>query len=100
MEKLKNHWKINSNIQLITILIVFAVNGSVSAYLNRFLLSTLQITKENLPTLSFWIIYIVFLSIIYFGLLAITSRVFGQKKFFKEFAIKSLKPIGLHYFVF
>lgn len=99
MRKLKNRWNINSNTQLITILIVFAINGSISAYINRFLFSSLQITKENLPTFSYWVIYFVFISIIYFTLLALTSRVFGQKKFFKAFAIRSLKPIGLHYFI-
>ena len=100
MKKLKNHWQIQSNSQLITIFVVFAINGSASAYINRYLLNLLEITKDSLPTVSYWIIYVVFISIIYFALLAITSRVFGQKIFFKAFAIKSLKPIGLHHFVF
>jgi hypothetical protein len=67
--------------------------------LNRFLLRTLQINKDNSSTIIYYIIYFLFLTLVYFLLLSITSRVFGQGEFFRNFAKKSLKPIGLHRFI-
>lgn len=99
MNKLKKRWGIKSNIQIGLIILIFALNGSVSAMLNRFLLDVLNITVDNLPNFIYYITYFIFLTILYFSLLAITSRLFGQSKFFREFAKRSLKPFGLQNFV-
>jgi ABC-type Na+ efflux pump permease subunit len=99
MNKLKKRWGIKSNIQIGLILLVFALNGSVSAILNRLLLKVLNITSDSLPNLIYYLIYFIVLTILYFSLLAITSRLFGQGKFFKDFAKRSLKPFGLQNFI-
>jgi ABC-type multidrug transport system permease subunit len=99
MNRLKKHWGIKSNSQIAIIILVFACNGTLSAFINRFVLATLEINKNNLPKFTYWIIYILFLTIIYFFLLAVTSRVFGQVAFFRNFTKKSLKPLGLQRFI-
>ncbi|MCF6349933.1 MAG: diacylglyceryl transferase [Flavobacteriaceae bacterium] len=99
MNKLKKHWGINSNTQAVIILLVFAVNGTLSALLSRFLLKTLQVNKANFSNLIYYIFSFLFLTLVYFLLLSITSRVFGQGDFFRNFAKKSLKHVGLHHFI-
>jgi len=101
MEKLKKHWEIKSNLQLLLILFVFAINGSLSAFVTRSFFDFIHHTKENVSPLLYWLVYFITISIFYFLLLAITSRLFGKNTFpfFKKFAQKSLKPLGLSRFI-
>jgi hypothetical protein len=101
MEKLKKHWEIKSNLQLVLIIFVFAINGSLSAFVTRSFFTLIHQTKENVSPFLYWFVYFISISIFYFLLLAITSRIFGKNTFpfFKKFAKKSLKPLGLSRFV-
>jgi hypothetical protein len=101
MEKLKKYWEIQSNLQLVLILFVFAINGSLSAYVTRYFLNFINPSKESINPFIYWIIYFTAISFFYFLLLAITSRIFGKNTFpfFKKFAKKSLKPFGLSKFI-
>ena len=94
MNKLKKHWGISSNTQLTLIIIVFAVNGSLSGLFTNPILNFFGISHENINKFLYSILYIIVVSIIYFILLIIVSKVFGQSSFFRKFAKKSLSPFG------
>ncbi len=98
MDKLKNHWNISSNTQLILILLVFAINGSLSGIVTKPALSFIGITKNNIHYIAYWILYFVIISLVYFTLLIVISRLFGQASFFKNFAKRSLSPFGFKRF--
>ena len=98
MNKLKKHWGISSNSQLALILIVFAVNGSLSGLFTNPILNFLGIYHENTNKFLFSILYILVVSVIYFLLLIIVSAIFGQFSFFRNFAKKSLSPFGFRRF--
>ena len=101
MEKLKKHWEIKSNLQLVLIIFVFAINGSLSAYVTRSFFVFIHHTKETVNPFLYWLVYFITISVFYFLLLAITSRIFGKNTFpfFKKFAKKSLRPLGLSRFI-
>jgi len=94
MEKLKKRWNITSNFQLTIIFVVFAITGSVSAYLSKPFTNQIGITKE---IIGFWYLPIRLIAIfpIYQILLVLIGTVFGQFKFFWWFEKKMLKAIGL-----
>jgi len=98
MDKLKNHWNISSNSQLILIILVFAVNGSLSGILTKPILTLVGIQKDQIHNLLYWIIYFLIITAVYFILLIIISKIFGQSSFFRKFAKKSLSPLGFKRF--
>ena len=77
LEKLKNKWEIESNFQVIIILIVFAVTGSAAAKISGPITSYFEL--DNVHVLLYWPIrlLIVFpayqLMLVFFGLLGIFS---------------------------
>jgi len=98
MNKLKKHWNISTNAQLILIVLVFAVNGSLSGFFTKPILIFLGIHKDTVHFLLYWVAYLLIITVIYFSLLIIISRVFGQYSFFRRFAKKSLSPLGFKRF--
>ena len=94
MKKLKERWGIDSNFQLAIIFIVFAITGSVSAWLSRPFCLWLGITKSDL---GFWFTPTRLLLIfpIYQVLLVIIGFLLGQFQFFWSFEKKMLKSMGL-----
>ncbi len=101
MEKLKKHWEIKSNLQLVLIIVVFAINGSLSAFITKYFFEYINHDKYTVNPFFYWVVYFITISVFYFLLLAITSRTFGKItfSFFKKFAKKSLKPFGLSRFI-
>mgnify|MGYP007032574332 FL=1 len=93
MEKLKQKWGITSNFQLVIVFIVFAITGSLSAYLSKPFTNWLGITKEML---GFWYLPVRLIAIfpIYQVLLVVIGAIFGQLKFFWWFEKKMLKGMG------
>lgn len=98
MNKLKSHWNISSNTQLILILLVFAINGSLSGIITKPILSLIGVTKENVHYVFYWLFYILAITFVYFTLLIVISRLFGQASFFRKFAKRSLSPFGFKRF--
>ncbi|MCF7560265.1 diacylglyceryl transferase [Sabulilitoribacter multivorans] len=98
MEKLKQRWGIESNVQIIIILIVFAVTGSTASYIGKPILHFLNITTENFSTFGYWFTRIVLLFIMYQFLLVGFGWLFGQHKFFWNFEKKMLSRIGFKRF--
>ena len=95
MNKLKQRWGIASNFQLVVILIVFAINGSVSARISAYFMSLLGLNKDNLPWLFYYIILIILVMPLYPFLLIAVGFIFGQFKFFFTFSKKTLTTMGL-----
>tara|TARA_R110000868_G_scaffold235273_8_gene489127 strand:- start:32930 stop:33253 length:324 start_codon:yes stop_codon:yes gene_type:complete len=88
IDKLKNRWQIESNLQVIIILIVFACTGTTAMYAKEFVFNLLGVT----PELPFWlriIIWIVTILPLYNVLLFIYGTLFGQRKFFTWFLKKT-----------
>ena len=95
MHKLKEKWGIKSSFQLILILMVFTINGSLSVFLAKPVLSFINIHKESTHPLLFWPIRIVLIFVIYQITLVIVGTLFGQKEFFWNMEKKMLKRLGL-----
>ncbi|HPE75509.1 MAG TPA: hypothetical protein P5210_05495 [Draconibacterium sp.] len=86
-EKLKKRWNIQSNIQVVIILVVFAITGSATVYAKKAVFSLIQITSET----ELWLkipIYIIVILTVYNVLLLVVGFLFGQFRFFWEFEKK------------
>ncbi len=94
MKRFKEKWNISSNYQLVIILIVFAITGSLSLYVSAPILKALSIDKEILSIWLFWPLKILIIFPIYQILILIIGTIFGQFKFFWKFEKKFLKRIG------
>lgn len=95
MRKLKERWQIKSNFQLAVIFVVFAINGSLSAKIGQLLINLFGLNKENLNLIIYYLIFIIFVTLIYPFLLIANGFIFGQFEFFFRFSRKMLKNIGL-----
>jgi len=99
MKKLKERWGIESNFQVIVILIVFALTGSTASYIGKPILSYLNITKTSVTIFGYWAIRIVLLFIVYQFLLVLFGWLLGQHTFFWNFEKKMLLRLGLGRFL-
>lgn len=90
-EKLKNHWKV-SGFQLVLILCVFAITGTLTAWITRQITTWLEIEKYSL---SFWVMKILVLVFGYQVLILLISIPFGQFSFFWKYEKKILRRMGL-----
>ena len=95
MEKLKDRWGITSNIQIVLIFIVFAINGSFAAWVAEPVMSLLGIYKASISVYIYWPIRIIIIFPIYQLTLPVVGFLFGQFKFFWNFEKKFLSRIGL-----
>lgn len=94
LKKLKERWGIETNWQIIVILIVFAITGSTASYIGKPILSFLNITTENFSSFGYWFLRIILLFVIYQFLLVFFGWLFGQHKFFWNFEKKMLSRLG------
>ena len=86
----KERWDIKSNLQLVIIFIVFAINGSLSVKISRPLLEYLSINQTEMSAWTFWPLRILIVFIAYQALLLVVGSLFGQFKFFLAFQKKTL----------
>ncbi|MFJ1365294.1 DUF6787 family protein [Capnocytophaga canimorsus] len=84
-EKLKKRWNVTSNRQVVIILLVFAITGSVSAKLGKPFCDYLNIYPHTFHPVLYWIIRLIIILPIYQVILLIVGAVFGQFRFFWEF---------------
>lgn len=90
MKKLKAKWGIQSNIQFVTILVVFSLAGSLTVFVRRPLFEILNFNADT----SLWIktlVYIIAIPPVHFALLMIIGSLLGQYKFFYEFQSRIVK---------
>lgn len=95
MQKLKDRWGIESNIQVILIFIAFAINGSFAAWVAKPLTVFFGISVDLISPFLYWPLRILLIFIVYQSTLPLVGFVFGQFKFFWNFEKKFLSRVGL-----
>ena len=98
MKRFKSKWGITSNFQLIIILIVFAITGSIAVWIADPLLYFIGLEKTTLSPWIFWPIRISIIFPIYQVLIVIIGALFGQFEFFWNFEKKMLARLGFKFF--
>lgn len=98
MKKLKERWNIKSNLQLVIILIVFALTGSSAAKFAGPLTDVIGVTKE-MGWYIYWPVRILIIFPIYQVLLVFMGWLFGEFEFFWAFEKKMLRRTGLGFLV-
>ena len=98
MNKLKEKWGITSNFQIIIILVVFSITGSVAVWIAKPVLNLVGLDKEVVSPWLFWPIRILIIFPIYQILIVIIGTLFGQFKFFWGFEKKMLTRLGFKRF--
>ena len=98
MKKLKEKWGITSNFQLVIILIVFSVTGSIAVWLAKPILDFIGLDKSAVSPWIFWTIRISIIFPIYQILIVIIGALFGQFLFFWNFEKKMLARLGFKRF--
>jgi hypothetical protein len=98
MNKLKEKWGITSNYQIIIILLVFSITGSIAVWIAKPVLNLIGLDKEVVSPWLFWPIRILIIFPIYQILIVIIGTLFGQFKFFWSFEKKMLVRLGFKRF--
>ena len=98
MRKLKKKWGITSDFQLVIILIVFSVTGSIAVWIAKPLLDFVGLDKTTLSPWIFWPIRILIIFPIYQVLIVVIGALFGQFKFFWNFEKRMLYRLGFKSF--
>tara|TARA_B110000971_G_C19518620_1_gene280703 strand:- start:120 stop:428 length:309 start_codon:yes stop_codon:yes gene_type:complete len=98
MNKLKKKWGITSNFQIIIILLVFSITGSVAVWIAKPVLNLVGLNKQAFSPWLFWPIRIFIIFPIYQILIVIIGALFGQFKFFWSFEKKMLVRLGFKRF--
>ena len=98
MNKLKEKWGITSNYQIIIILLVFSITGSIAVWIAKPVLNLVGLDKEIVSPWLFWPIRIFIIFPIYQILILIIGALFGQFKFFWAFEKKMLVRLGFKRF--
>ncbi|MDE5417880.1 hypothetical protein L3049_07650 [Labilibaculum sp. DW002] len=88
-EKLKKRWEINSNLQLILILITFSITGSLSVMVRKPIFEYLSIGPETNLMIKI-IMSIIIITPAYQILLLIVGSILGQFRFFWNFEKKMI----------
>ena len=97
MKKLKEKWGITSNFQLMIILIVFSVTGSIAVWIAKPILDFIGLDKTAVSGWVFWPIKILIVLPIYQVLIVVIGTLFGQYAFFWNFAKKMLGRCGFNF---
>ena len=95
MNKLKLKWGIESNFQIILILIVFAITGSLSLVVSDPILQFIGLSKDSVNAWIFTPLRLIIVFPVYQVLILIVGFLFGQFKFFWQFEKKMLIKMGL-----
>lgn len=98
LSNLKKKWKITSNLQLVIILVVFAITGSLSLYITQ---PVLNFIGANPEFFGKWYtpFRIIIIFPIYQVLIIIIGTIFGQFDFFWSLEKKMLSRIGFKRFI-
>ena len=97
IEKIKNKWRITSGLQFFTILIVFAITGSLSTWISEPFLDLIGLERTSMSGWSYWPVRILIIFPIYQILIVFIGTLFGQHTFFWNFAKKIIKRWWVEY---
>lgn len=95
IDRLKAKWGITSNIQIMLILIVFAINGSFAAWVASPATAFIGLDRATTHALIYWPLRILLIFPIYQLTLPIVGFLFGQFRFFWNFELRMLRTLGL-----
>lgn len=98
-KKLENKWILEHRWEMIRVFIVFSVTGSSSVFIGKPIMALIGITKDNLNTAVYWVLYIFVGLVFYQIMLVFFGWLFGQFKFFWEFEKKMLGRFGFKRFI-
>ena len=98
MKKLKDKWNITSNFQLIIILIVFAITGSLSLVVSEPFLEILGIKSSSMSPWLFTPLRLIIVFPVYQLLILAIGFLFGQFNFFWQLEKKMLIKMGFSKF--
>ena len=98
MNRIKKKWGITSNYQIMVILLVFSITGSIAVVITNPVLKLIGLDKYLLSPWIFWPIRIFIIFPIYQVLIVVIGALFGQFKFFWAFEKKMLVRFGFKYF--
>jgi len=91
IDKLKNRWKLESGLQVIMVLVVFACTGFTVLYLKRPIVNLF--TQDGETNIWFSVIYYILILPIYNVVLLFYGFIFGQFRFFWEFEKRTYRRI-------
>ena len=92
MKKLRDFFKVDSNIRLLIVFIVFSVAGSLSLVVADNIFNHLLEFKDH--DSLYWFFRIIILFPIYQVLLIVTGTIFGEFRYFWEIEKRILKRLG------
>ena len=90
LRRIKNRWNIESNLQLLIILVVFAITGSSSLWVKKLLFGFVGI-DDSIHYLLRLFLNILIITPVYQVLLIMIGSVFGQFRFFWELEKKMIR---------
>lgn len=89
IEKMKQRWQVKSGLQVLLIIIVFALTGTTVMFMRKWMVAEFEWAQNDWFTYSYyWLIFP-----IYNILLLIYGFIFGQFRFFLEFEKKFFRRI-------
>ena len=88
LEKMKKRWGIDSNLAIIAILVVFAINGSFAAWVADPLTDWIGLNRNSTTGIIYWPVRILLVFPIYQITLPLVGWCFGQFNFFWSFEKK------------
>ena len=94
LKKLKTKWGVTSNFQLLIILLVFSITGSLAVYIAKPLLDLVGASSDSM---SLWVYIPIRIAVIfptYQVLIVIIGGLFGQFQFFWSLEKKMLSRLG------
>lgn len=94
MEKLKKHWNLNSNWQVIIIILVFSITGYSSLLIAKPFLEFIGLSQESTNPWIYRPLRILLIFPIYQILIVAIGWLFGQFEFFWNFEKKMLRRLG------
>ncbi|HUH26707.1 DUF6787 family protein [Gelidibacter sp.] len=98
-KKLEHKWILEHRWEMIRVFIVFSITGSSSVFIGKPIMALIGITKDNLNTTVYWILYIIVGLIFYQIMLVFFGWLFGQFNFFWAFEKKMLGRLGFKKFL-
>ncbi|MEL7587387.1 MAG: DUF6787 family protein [Prolixibacteraceae bacterium] len=96
LEKLKQRWEVKSNLQLIMILLVFSLSGSITVFAKAFIFSWINYSPEW-PLYIKVLMYVVVVVPVYQLTLLTTGTLLGQFEFFWRFEKKTMRRLGIKF---
>ena len=90
IQRLKTKWKVESSFQVVIILIVFSVNGSLAVKIAGPVLEFFNVDRETMNSILYWTLRILIIFPIYQVMLLVVGTLFGQFTFFWNFQKKTI----------